>query len=161
MTHLSHITSAIAISQAFIPIINENSIVNMVIITIFAIWPDINLLWHRDLKTHHFDWTHYPIFPITILVFLILAQMILRVNLHIGMLFSISWIWHIFLDTFGIQNGVRWFWPISDKEFSFTKLTKFTKQKFKLSEEIKYAFKNGEAIVEILIISLGLVKSIF
>jgi hypothetical protein len=89
-------------------------------------FPDINLLWHRSLKTHHRDVTHFPIFTlaVTAIVFLMELSMLPAGGYIFTKCVFLSLSAHLLMDTFGNTVGVHWLYPFSMREFSFTSLRK-------------------------------------
>lgn len=87
--------------------------------------PDIDLLWKKNLRNHHDSLTHYPIFWIALTIILAILEKLVG---HSGFVLTrsllISTLIHLILDTFGFATGIKWLWPLSNREFSFTTLQK-------------------------------------
>lgn len=121
--------------------------------TVLSILPDINLFWHKKIKTHHNSLTHYPLTWIGLTIFVAAIEFFLQSqNFILTKLIFFNSLLHLFLDTFGFTIGVKWFWPISQKEYSFTKLHK-DKINISLSGRVKHFFNSPFFIIEILIVT--------
>jgi membrane-bound metal-dependent hydrolase YbcI (DUF457 family) len=88
---------------------------------IFALLPDVDFLWMalskkkiNGINYKHRKGLHYPLIFIPIGVILISLF-----NKEYSMLFSLAVLWHFIHDSAIISWGVQWFWPFSNKYFSF------------------------------------------
>lgn len=84
---------------------------------IFALLPDIDMLWYllRKPTSHdHRVFTHYPLLyiPLTIFVYLIFGSIY-------GTLFALCIAMHLIHDTVGLGWGISWLAPFSLRKFRF------------------------------------------
>ena len=118
MTTITHITAGLVIAKytnLYLPHSYSPELIYGASV-VCSLLPDINVLWHKKLITHHNDFTHYPIF------WLCTSLGIFLINRFWGLLILLNTLVHLTLDTFGWRIGVRWLMPFKNKEYSFTKL---------------------------------------
>lgn len=88
---------------------------------IFALLPDVDFLWMalskkkiNGITYKHRKGLHYP------LIFIPIGAILISLfNKEYSMLFSLAALWHFIHDSAIISWGVQWFWPFSNKYFSF------------------------------------------
>lgn len=120
MIILTHITSALVIAKfvdIYVPHPYSQELLYGVSVACSLV-PDVNVLWHKKMKTHHDDFTHYPIFWTSV------GLLSSFISPFFGFLLLSNTLFHLLLDTFGYTIGVKWFMPFSGKEYSFTILNK-------------------------------------
>ena len=125
MTFLSHALVGASIGVALSNITGVDSNLTVPLNIGLSLLPDINLIW-RKISDHHNDITHYPF------LWVVLATIVwyLEPATHIySMSILLSGLFHLILDTFGMNVGVHWLAPFHSKEFSFTKIHQQPKQK--------------------------------
>ena len=99
-----------------------NSLIVVIISILFAQLPDINVLWHSSLKSHHDDFTHYPLFWLLVIPIIAFIETQILSSTYFSSLLVVNIFLHLIADTFGYYIAVKWLWPFSQKHFSFTPL---------------------------------------
>ncbi|KKT73113.1 MAG: hypothetical protein UX31_C0003G0055 [Candidatus Nomurabacteria bacterium GW2011_GWA1_46_11] len=137
MTTVTHLTSGLVIAKVVNSFFSQPLQPEHVIVisAAFALLPDVNLLWHRKLKSHHDDFTHYPAAWIAISGILFIASSFL------GLLLFVNTMLHLILDTFGFTIGVKLLAPFNKREYSFTNLER-DKADWSLKEKCRFLLKN-------------------
>jgi len=149
---LSHILSGIFVLKIFsslFPSIPFNT--QTILITLFLqILPDLDVLWSKNLSSHHESYFHAPLFWIGIATIIVIMHEILIIS-NIKQLANIIPLWlayivliqvisHLLFDYITARTaGIILFYPFNKKEYSLYKLNK-KKGEFN-SFEIKSQFK--------------------
>ncbi|RJR26464.1 hypothetical protein C4561_04910 [candidate division WWE3 bacterium] len=120
---------------------------------IISNFPDLNMLWKRNLHTHHDDLTHYPVIPFVLsMLFLVLSRFLIIPNELL--IFPILWLIHLFLDLYGIRAGIHLFWPFNRHEVSLIKLEKI--EKASITKKIDIALSNGQVVFELVALAVSI-----
>jgi|GEM_PF-6200054 len=80
-----------------------------------ALLPDIDIITAPLLgKWYHRTHTHFPLtyIPLVVLAFVLLP-------IPFAVLFALGILAHFIHDTLGLGDGIRWFWPFSQRRFLF------------------------------------------
>lgn len=83
---------------------------------IFALLPDIDMLWYLLRKSRAHDHRSYPHYP---LLWVPIIAGVYIVSEPIGILLLVCIALHLIHDTIGLGWGIRWLWPFSNKKFRF------------------------------------------
>lgn len=113
------------ISSIIFPSIPFN--INAILITIFLqILPDLDILWSKNLSSHHESYFHAPIFWIAIFLVLIIISKITNIFASwIAYLFIIQVLSHLFFDYITARTaGIPIIYPFIKKEYSLYPLNK-------------------------------------
>jgi hypothetical protein len=134
---------------------------------IFAIFPDLDILWSKSLKDHHDSAFHMPFFWATVTVlFLVLGLSVKWVDTYVVLLLFIQVFVHLTLDFItGRFAGLKLLAPFSDTWYSMFELKprhgNFNVKnidKNVLRRYINYYFKNKTLITfESSFIALGII----
>lgn len=115
----------------------------------FSVLPDLNILWHRNISTHHKDFFHYP------LLWLLIGLITILINQFLGLLFTINLVVHFLMDTLGWTTGIYWLMPWNNNEFSFAPLQK-ERVNYSLKQRITTYIKQGRFLIELAVIVLAI-----
>lgn len=164
MSTLAHTLAGITIGVVITKIFQLENFVFVLVAIFFSLLPDINLLWKR-VKEHHSDFTHYPIFINVIsILYILISYLFFPQSLILSITIFVSLNFHYFLDTFGFRLGLKWFYPLLNKEFSFRKLND---KNFEISKKdywnlvLKSGFLYYELVVLIIFVSIIVVTLLF
>jgi hypothetical protein len=125
---ISHILSGILMLKIFstvFPNIPFNA--GVIIITIILqLLPDIDILWAKNLSSHHESYFHAPLFWIGIFLILTLISNITHIfGMWIAYVFIIQTLSHLFFDYITARTaGIQLFYPFIEKEYSLFPLNK-------------------------------------
>lgn len=148
MTFLTHAVTGAAVGVVLSETTGVDYTIAVPASIAFSLFPDINLLW-RGISDHHRDFTHYPVFLITVTVLVFLFEYFLgsaSYILSLSLLFSSML--HLVLDTFGVSLGVHWLAPFNYREFSFTPLDKSSSH-IPHTEKALLFYKSGQFLYEL------------
>jgi membrane-bound metal-dependent hydrolase YbcI (DUF457 family) len=152
MTSAAHTVTGIAIahvlskSSLFVGFDPKNLMLASIILSNA---PDINLVWKKSFIKHHEDITHYPLFGLAVFLGLYFVEAItFRLNYALSTLFLLTYLMHVFMDTFGHTVGIHWLYPFSKKEYSFTRLRKDIQEKDVMSRFLD-VFKGKVFVAEL------------
>ncbi len=156
MLTTTHLLSGIAIGTFFVSIDGNTHIESSIMFLSagISILPDINMIWHNRVSTHHQSFTHYPFLVILFTIIISLVEFLVFKDIFYSMLISLNLILHLILDLFGLTIGIHLLWPFSNKEFSITKLHKeLTNSNFK--EKFRFIIRNNLLIYDLLVIIIS------
>jgi hypothetical protein len=94
-----------------------------VIICLFSILPDIDLLWAWD--DHRFNALHFPSFWLILCLALVVFGRLTRLKwlTHLALAVFLGAISHLVLDSIGIFNGIYWLYPLINAKYSMLPIT--------------------------------------
>ena len=128
MMFISHILSGIVMLKLFslvFPIIPFNSLAILFVICL-QLLPDMDILWAKNLSSHHESYFHAPIFWISLsLVLMLFSSITNLVPMWFAYIVLIQTLSHLLFDYITARTaGIPIFYPFVKKEYSLFPLNK-------------------------------------
>jgi hypothetical protein len=147
----------------FLPTFFPYKPVYFLVIAVFSILPDFDVLWSKTVNAHHSTWFHTPIFWIFVCALLSIPMYFFGA-LNIIFLAGIQVLSHLFFDLLTSRAyGIRVFYPFSEKFYSVFKPT-WPVENFTLKDMIvgfipfmkQYSKTRGRLFIEIIVALVGM-----
>lgn len=170
MNFISHMFSGflvLHILAVYMPVHFAKTEMFILLSAVFAIFPDLDIIWSKSLKDHHDSAFHMPFFwGVVTVLFLVLGLSVKSIDPYVVLLFFAQVFTHLLLDyTTARFAGIHLLAPFSDKRYSLFRISPkdgninfFRTDNRRFSRYVDYYFRNRTLITfEASFIVLGMI----